>query len=145
MKKCREPEWGIPLLAKVMRKEAWQYTKAGSGLRGPPGFSWASTPKTRVCLPYCIMLSTYSSDIMGGYPPPHFTEKSWLRTPVNKSPGCNKSVSVQKLLWWLSSLPDKLIQTLTTTHVIVNSLPTVRDTRHSKLSKYRVFWEVRNY
>ena len=30
-------------------------------------------------------------------------------------------------------------------HVIVHSLPTVRGTRCSELSKYRVFWEVINY
>ena len=33
------------------------YTKTGSGPRGPPGLSRASIPITRVCLPYCIMLS----------------------------------------------------------------------------------------
>ena len=38
----------------------------------PPGLSRASTPKTRVCLPYCIMLSTYSSDITGGLSPTTF-------------------------------------------------------------------------
>ena len=32
------------------------YAKAGSSLRGPPGNSRASTPKTRVCLLYCVML-----------------------------------------------------------------------------------------
>ena len=31
-----------------------------------------------------------------------------------------------KPLWWLSSLPDRFIQSLTATHVIVHSLPTVR-------------------
>ena len=33
------------------------YAKAGSSLRGPPGNSRASTPKTRVCLLYCFVLS----------------------------------------------------------------------------------------
>ena len=54
---CREPGWEIPPMAKVMRKEAWHYVKARSSLRGPPGDSRASIHKTRVCLPYCIMLS----------------------------------------------------------------------------------------
>ena len=39
------------------------YANAGSSLRGPPGNSRASTPKTRVCLPYCIMPFTNSSDV----------------------------------------------------------------------------------
>ena len=65
---CREPVWGIPPMAKVMRKEAWQYAKVGSGLRGPPGHSQASTPKTRVCLPYCIMLSPTLLTLWGAIP-----------------------------------------------------------------------------
>ena len=63
---CQEPAWGIPPVAKVMRKGAWQNAKVGSGLRGPSGLSRASTPKTRVCLLSCVLLSTYSSDITRG-------------------------------------------------------------------------------
>ena len=75
--RCREPVWGITPMAKVMRKEAWHYAKVGTSLRGPPGDSQASTPKTRVCLLYCVMLSTYSSDInRGAVPPPPFSGKS---------------------------------------------------------------------
>ena len=33
------------------------YAKAGSSLGSPPGYSQASTPKTRVCLLYCFVLS----------------------------------------------------------------------------------------
>ena len=51
------------------------YAKAGSSLRGPPGDSRASTPKTRVCLPYCFMLSPTLLDIMGGCPPLPLSEK----------------------------------------------------------------------
>ena len=40
-----------------------------------------------------------------------------------------------KPLWWLSSLPDRFIQTLAATHVIVHSLPTVRDMGSLKHSK----------
>ena len=126
---CREPAWGIPPVAKVMRKGAWQNTKAGSGLRGPPGFSRASTPKTRVCLLYCVMLFNYSSNINRGLSPHHlFMEKVNLELLENKSPGHNKSVSIQKPLWWLSSLPDRFVQTFTAAHVIVCSLPTTRGT-----------------
>jgi len=36
--------------SKGHEKEGSAYTEAGSSLRSPPGNSWASTPKTRVCL-----------------------------------------------------------------------------------------------
>ena len=36
------------------------YEKAGSSLRSPLGNSRASTPKTRVCLLYCFVLSPTS-------------------------------------------------------------------------------------
>ena len=56
-------------------------------------------PKNRVCLLYCVMLSTYSSDINRGLSPHHlFLEKVNLELLDNKSPGHNKSVSIQKPL-----------------------------------------------
>ena len=112
------------------------YAKAGSSLRGPPGNFRASTPKTRVCLLYCVMLSTYSSNINQGLSPHNlFLEKVNLEILDNKSLGHNKSVSIQKPLWWLSSLPDRFVQTLTAAHVIVCGLPTTRGT--GSLKHYR--------
>ena len=103
------------------------YAMAGSSLRGPPGNSRASIPKTRVCLLYCVMLSTCSSDINRGLSPHHlFLEKVNLELLDNKSPGHNKSVSIQKPLWWLSSLPDRFV------HVIVCGLLTARSTESLK-------------
>ena len=56
-------------------------------------------PKNRVCLLYCVMLSTYSSDINRGLSPHHlFLEKVNLELLDNKSPGHNKSLSIQKPL-----------------------------------------------
>ena len=73
-------------------------TKAGSSLRRPPVPEHLS-PKTRVCLIYCVMLSTYSSDINRGLSPHHiFLEKVNLELLDNKSLGHNKSVSIQKPL-----------------------------------------------
>ena len=64
--------------------------------RGPPGFSRPSTPKTRVCLLYCVMLSTYSSNINRGLSPHHlFLEKVNIELLDDKSPG-HKSVSIKK-------------------------------------------------
>ena len=86
---CQEPAWGIH--GKGHEERGLTNTKAGSGLRDPPGLSWASTPKTRVCLLYCVMLSTNSSDINRGLSPHHLN----LELLDNKSPGHNKSVSIQ--------------------------------------------------
>ena len=54
------------------------YAKVGSSLRGPPGNSRASTPKTRVCLPYCIMLSPTPLTLTGGCPPITFFWKKLI-------------------------------------------------------------------
>ena len=74
------------------------YAKVGSSLRRPP-VPEHLPPKTRVCLLYCVMLSTYSSDINRGLSPHHlFLEKVNLELLDNKSPGHNTSVSIQKPL-----------------------------------------------
>ena len=64
--------------------------------------------KTRVCLLYCVMLSTHSSDINGGLSPHHlFLEKVNLEVLDNKSPEHNKSVSIQNPSdGFLACLPD---------------------------------------
>ena len=65
-----------------------------SGLRGTPGFSWASTPKTRVCLLYCTVLSTLltfsGKKLTQGFSLLHM-----------------KGMFQLKPLWWLSNLPDR--------------------------------------
>ena len=101
------------------RSYPWQRSW-GRGLTGqrqdqasgvPLDFLEHLPPKTRVCLLYCVMLSTYSSDINRGLSPHHlFLEKVNLELLDNKSPGHNKSVSIQKPLWWFSSLPARLLQ-----------------------------------
>ena len=89
---------GNPAHGKGHEERSLTNTKAGSGLRGPPGLSQASIPQTRVCLLYCVMLSTYSSNINRRLSPHHlFLEKVNLELLDNKSPG-HKSVSIQKPL-----------------------------------------------
>ena len=44
------------------------YAKAGSSLRSPPGNFQASTPKTRVCLLYCFVLSPTPLTLWGAVP-----------------------------------------------------------------------------
>ena len=132
---------GNPACGKGHEERGLTNAKVGSGLRGPPGLSRASTPQTRVCLLYCVMLSTYSSNINRGLSPNHlFLEKVNLELLDNKSPGHNKSVSIPKPLWWLSSLPDsfvrdRFVRTLPAAHVIVYSLPTARGTGSLKHPK----------
>ena len=82
-------------------------------------------PQPPECMLYCAMLSTYSSDITGGYPRPPFSRKSLLRAAVNSLLHI-KGLSHLRSLWWLSNLPDRFIRTFTITHVIVHSLPTTR-------------------
>ena len=74
--------------------------KSVSRLQGfPLEFPEHPPQRTRVCLLYCVMLSTYSSDINRGLSPHHlFLEKVNLELLDNKSPGHNKSVSIPKPL-----------------------------------------------
>ena len=51
------------------------YAKAGWSPRSPPGNSPASTPKTRVCLLYCFVLSPTPLTLQGGCPLPPLSEK----------------------------------------------------------------------
>ena len=47
------------------------YVKAGLSFRSPPGNSWASTSKTRVCLLYCFVLSPLT--LRGAIPHHHLS------------------------------------------------------------------------
>ena len=58
---------------------------------------------TMLCFPLNLLSLT------GDCPPTTFFRKK-LELLDNKSPGHNTSVSIQKPLWWLSSLPAGLVQ-----------------------------------
>ena len=80
-------------MANVMRLRG-PTGKGESGLKGTSVDLLCICPKTRVCLLYCVMLSTYSSDINKGLSPHHlFLEKVNLELLDYKSPGCKKNVS----------------------------------------------------
>ena len=81
-----------------------------------------------------MCLSPTLLTLTGGYPQPPFSGKSQLRALVNKSPGHDRSVSIQTPLMAFS-LPDRFIQTLAAMHVIVHSFPTMRDPGSLKHSK----------
>ena len=69
---CGELPGGPPPMAKVMRT----YTKAGWGLRSPPGNSRASTPITRACLLYYFVLSPSPLSLRGAVPHHLFQRRS---------------------------------------------------------------------
>ena len=124
---CREPAREIPPMTRSCGEAWWARQVRPQGF--PLDFPEHLPSKTRICLLYCVMLSTYSSDINRGLSPHHlFLEKVNLELLDSKSPGHNKSVSIQKPLWWLSSLPDRFVRTLTAAHVIVCGLLTTRGT-----------------
>ena len=66
-----------------------------SGLERLPGPARASTPKPKSVCFTISRLSPTSLTLTGGYPRPPFSEEYQLKTLVNKSPGHNRSVSIQ--------------------------------------------------
>ena len=104
-----------PAVAKVMRKEARHMQRHDLASAVPPGFSWTSTPKTRVCLPYCTVLSTLltfsGKKLTQGFSLLHM-----------------KGMFQLKPLWWLSNLPDNFPPNFYNLW-IVYSPPTTRGTK----------------
>ena len=84
-------------MAKVMRLRG-PTGKGESGLKGASLDFLKHLPPKPVCLPYCIMLFAYASDINRGLSLHLFLEKVNLELLDDKSPGHNKSVSIQKPL-----------------------------------------------
>jgi len=86
------------------------YAKAGSSLKSPPGNSRASTPKTRVCLLYCFVLSPTPVILWRAVPHHHLSlsEKVNLLLQLIKFLGVTR-VLVHKLLWEFSSLPEQVL------------------------------------
>ena len=68
------------------------YTKAGSSLRSPPGNSQAPTPKTRVCLLYCFVLSPIPLTLRGLSPTTSFGEGVNLELQLIIIPGHGRCV-----------------------------------------------------
>jgi len=62
-------------VAKVMRKKGSANTKAGSSLRSPPGNPGGIYPHNQSLPALLLCAPTYTSDFMGGCPPPPLSEK----------------------------------------------------------------------
>ena len=127
MHRCREPARDIPLVTKVMRKEA-RHTQRRDRVSGVPlDILEHLPPKTRVCLLYCFVLSPLT--LLGAVPHHHLTlsVKELTYSSNNKVPG-QLGVFKSKPLRWLSNSPDKFTWTPKAMHTIVYSLPASRGT-----------------
>ena len=91
-------------MAKVMRKEASAYAKAGSSLRKPPvPEHLPPEPESAYLTVLCSHLHLW---LYGGLSPiTSLGEGVNLQLQLIKIPGRDKSVSTYELLWRLSSLP----------------------------------------
>ena len=78
---CREPAWEFPPMTKVMQRGL--ICKGESGLKGPPGSAWASTPKPESVCVTILWLFPTPLTLMGGHPRPPFSEGNQLRALVN--------------------------------------------------------------
>ena len=84
---------GDPTHDKVMRKRPDE--QGGSGLEGPPGPARASIPKQEsVCLTI-LCLSPALLTLTGGYPRSPFFGENQIRALADKSPGHERSISIQ--------------------------------------------------
>ena len=118
--RCREPVWGTPPLAKVMRKEA-QHTQRQDRASGNPLFP--SIYPQNQSLFYAL---TYTSDFTGGSPPSPFLSEKELTCSSNQ-----KFLGVTRVFQLTNSSEGSLalLSGFVRPHVIVYSLLTVRGTR----------------
>ena len=97
---CQEPAWGIPPMAKVMRKEARQNAKAWSGFRGSPWVFlniYPQKPESACFITVLFTLLTFSEKkLIQGFSLLHM-----------------KGIFQLKPLWWLSNLPERFPRTFT--------------------------------
>ena len=131
---CQEPAWGTPPMAMVMRKEA-QHTQRRDWASGVPLEILEHLPPKPESAYFTTFCSHLHLWLYAGLSPTTFFGEGVNLELQLIIPGRNRSVLTYKLLWRFSSLPDRLVWP----HVIVHSLPTVRGTRCSKLSKNRFF------
>ena len=136
--------WGLgcgeqaPPVAKVMRKEAWHTQKWDRASVVPLEILEHLPPKPESAY-FLLCALTYTSDFTGGCAPPPLSEKR-----VNLQPQLIKFLGVTVFQPTNSfGSPLACLNRFFRPHVIVQSLPTVRGRRCSKLSKYRFLWAVK--
>ena len=125
---CREPPREIPPVTKVMRKRSDRQRRIRP--QGTPWICSSIYPQTRICLSYCFVPFTNSSDISRGlFSGPLFSGKSQLRALIISLLGMI-GVFQFKPLCWHSSLPDRFIHTLAINTHDCSQLPNLE--RHGK-------------
>ena len=109
---CREPAWGTPPMAKVMRKGAWQTQRRDQASGLPLDFLEHLPPKSEsACFTTELFLYAFHLHLWlyrGLSPITSLGEGVNLQLQLIKIPVCDKSVSTYKLLWSLSSLPEQV-------------------------------------
>ena len=136
---CREPAWGTPPLAKVMRKEA-RHTQRRDWASGVPLEILEHLPPKPESAYFTALCSHLHPWLYGGLSP---TTSLWKR--VNLQLQLIKFLGVTRMFQPTNSFGSPLacLNMFFRPHVIVHSLPTVRGMRCSKLSKYRFLWTVK--
>ena len=111
-----------------------------SGLKGLPGPARASTLKPKsVCLLFTILcFSPTLLTLTGGYPQPPFSEENQLRALINKSPGHERSISIQIPLISILACLAGLSILLQLMHMIVHNSPTMKGTGSQSILKVLV-------
>ena len=118
---CWEPAWETLPVAKVMRKEA-RHTQRWDQASGVPLEILEHLPPKSESAYFIALCSHPHLWLYGGCPPLPLSEKRVSLQLQLIIPGCD-SVSTYKLLW----SPLACLNRFFRPHVIVQSLPTVRD------------------
>ena len=136
---CREPVWGTPPVAKVMRKEA-RHTQRWNRASGVPLEILEHLPPKPESAYFTALCCHLHLWLYGGLSP---TTSLWKR--VNLQLQLIKFLGLTRVFQTTNSFGSPLacLNRFFWPHVIVHSLPTVRGMRCSKLSKYRVLWAVK--
>ena len=126
---CWEPAWGTPPVAKVMRKEA-RHTQRRDRASGVPLEILEHLPPNQSLPTFCFVLSSTPLTLWGAVP-----HHLWKR--VNLQLQLIKFLGVTRVFQPTNSFGSPLacLNRFFWPHVIVQSLPTVRGMRCSKLSK----------
>ena len=129
---------GDPTHDKVMRKRSDR--QGWSGLEGLPGPARASTLKPKsVCLLFTILcFSPTLLTLAGGYPQPPFSEENQFRALINKSPGHERSISIQIPLISILACLAGLSILLQLMHIIIHNSPTMKGTGSQSILKVLV-------
>ena len=136
---CQEPAWGTPPVAKVMRKEAW-HTQRRDRASGVPLEILEHLPPKPESAHFTALCSNLHLWLYRGLSPTTFL---WKR--VNLQLQLIKFLGMTRVFQPTNSFgsPQACLNRFFRPHVIVQSLPTVRGMRCSKLSKYRFLWAVK--